>query len=146
MEDGRTYVYGEEFNTWFAEGTPSYEIEVTIHNVYEKTTDCFTITLCLTYTESQYYKKYTLYVPASEGNPAQVEYVDKTEDTVLFTHNLDFTFIAGENLHNKILEQEPTLQAALDGYFKEETIKERGVSAINSMHITELTGWNPSQG
>jgi len=94
----------------------------------------------------QYYKKYTTYVPASEGNPEQVEYIDKTEDTVLFTYDLDFTFIAGESLHEKILEQEHTLQSALDGYFKEETIKTRGVSAINSMHITKLTGWNPSEG
>lgn len=144
MEDGRIYVYGQEFNTWFAEGSPSYEIATVIHNVTQKSLDCFTITLRLTYTESQYYKKYTLYVPASEGNPETVEYTDKTESTVIFTYDLDFTFIAGENLHNKILEQEVTLQAALDGYFKEEIIKDRGASAIASMHITELTSWNPS--
>lgn len=146
MEDGRIYVYGQEFNTWFAEGAPTYSIDTVIHNVQEKTTDCFNITIRLTYTESQYYKKYTLYVPASEGNPEQVEYTDKTEDTVLFTHDLTFTFIAGESLYAKIMEQETTLQSALDGYFKEETIKDRGASAVASMHITQLTGWNPSEG
>jgi hypothetical protein len=146
LEDGRVYVNGQEFNTWFAEGAPSYATEVEIYDVLEKTTDCFRVTLRITYTESQYYKKYTLYVPPSEGNPAQVEYTDKTEDTVLFTEDVDFTFIAGENLHEKIMEQESVLQAALDGYFKEETIKDRGQGAINSMHITTLTGWNPSEG
>jgi hypothetical protein len=144
MEDGRLYVYGEEFNTWFAEGSPSYSKDLVIHSVDEKSTDCFTITLRLTYTESQYYKKYTLYVPASEGNPETVEYTDKTESTVLFTFDHSFTFIAGENLHSKIIEQQPTIQAALDGYFKEETIKDRGESSVNSMVIATLTGWNPS--
>jgi len=144
MEDGRTYVYGEEFNTWFSQSPPSYVTEVTIHNVVEKTTDCFRITLRITYTESQYYKKYTLYVPASEGNPEIVEYTDKTESTVIFTEDIDFTFIHGENLHDAILAQEATLQAALDGYFKEEQIKVSSQGAINTMIITTLTGWNPS--
>lgn len=146
MDDARTYVNGKEFNTWFAEGTPSYTTDISIHDVLEKTTDCFNITIRLTYTESQYYKKYTLYVPASVDNPQQIEYIDKTESTVLFTKDIDFTFIAGENLHDKILEQETTLQAALDGYFKEEIIKSRGDIAIGSMHITKLTNWNPSEG
>lgn len=144
MDDGRIYVYGQEFNTWFAEGSPSYVTEVTLHNVVEKTTDCFRITLRITYTEYQYYRKYILYVPASAGNPEQVDYTDKTEATVLFTEDVDFTFIHGENLHNIILEQESTLQAALDGYFKEEQIKVSGVGAVNTMNITTLTGWNPS--
>lgn len=144
MEDGRIYVNGQEFNTWFAEGTPSYSIDTVVHNVLEKTMDCFRITLRLTYTESQYYRKYTLYVPASEGNPQEVEYTDKTEDTILFTYDHDFQFITGESLHQKIIDQEPTLQAKLDGYFKEETIKERSEGPINSMTITKLTGWNPS--
>lgn len=144
MDDGRIYVYGQEFNTWFAEGNPSHDTEVIIHHVVEKTTDCFRITLRITYTESQYYKKYTLYVPASEGNPEIVEYTDKTESTVLFTEDSDSTFIHGENLHDKLLEQESTLQAALDGYFKEERIKTSGQGTIDSMHITTLTGWNPS--
>lgn len=144
MDDAAIIVYGEEFNTWFAEGAPSYDTLVVIQTVLEKTTDCFRITLRLTYTESQYYKKYTLYVPPSEGNPAQCEYLDKTESTVLFTKDVDFTFIAGENLHNAIVAQESVLQAALDGYFKQETIKTSGVGAINSMNITKLTNWNPS--
>lgn len=144
MEDGRTYVYGQEFNTWFAEGTPSYEIDVVVHSVLEKTVDCFRITLRLTYTESQYYKKYTLYVPPAGDDPGATEYIDKTEDTVLFTKDHDFTFITGENLHNKILEQEATLQAALDGYFKQEQIKTSSEGPINSMNITALTGWTPS--
>lgn len=145
MEDGRIYVYGQLFNEWFAEGAPSYTTEVTIPTVLEKTTNCFRITLRITYTETQYYKKYTLYVPATIDNPEVVEYSDKSEDTVLFTHDLDFTFIAGENLYDKITEQELTLQAALDGYMKQEQIKVSGQGAINSMTITTLTGWNPSE-
>jgi len=140
MEDGRIYVYGEEFNTWFPQGSPSYVTEVTVHNVVEKATDCFRITLRITYTESQYYKKYISYAPP----PAEVQYLDKTESTVIFTEDIDFTFIHGENLHTKILEQEATLQAALDGYFKEEQIKASSVGPINTMNITTLTGWNPS--
>jgi hypothetical protein len=141
MEDGRIYIFGQEFNTWFAEGSPSYATEVTIHNVSENTTDCFTITLRITYTETQYYKKYTAYAPG----PVDVEYIDKYESTVLFTEDIDFKFIAGENLHDAIMAQEATLQAALDGYMKEQRIIEAGQGAILSMHITPLTGWNPSE-
>lgn len=144
MEDSRTYVNGQEFNTWFAEGAPSYSTDLTVHDVLEKTTDCFNITLRLTYTESQYYRKYTLYVPASQGNPQQVEYVDKTESTVVFTKDIEFTFIHGENLHDKIKEHEATLQAAFHGYKKQELIKTRGQSALDSMRISDLTDWNPS--
>lgn len=139
MEDGRIYVYGQEFNTWFAEGAPSYSTDITIHDVTQRTTDCFTITLRISYTESQYYKKYTLYDP-----PDVVEYTDKTESTVVFYEDIEFNFIHGENLYNKIMEQEVLLQAALDGYLKEEQIKTSGQGAINSMNITPLTGWNPS--
>lgn len=145
MDDARTYVYGQPLGEWFAEGSPSYEIDVVIQNVVETTTDCFTITLRVSYTESQYYKKYTLYSPAGGGSPEVVEYIDKTESTVLFYEDVDFKFIAGENLHNKLMEQESVLQAALDGYFKEEQIKVSGQGAINTMNITPLTGWNPSE-
>jgi len=148
MEDGRIYVYGQEFNTWFAEGAPSYTTAVVIHAVEERTTDCFDITLRITYTESQYYRKYTLYAPAAEGNPEQVEYTDKTESTVLFTEDVTFRYIAGENLHTAIMAQESTLQAALDGYMKEEQIKVSGQGAILTLNhnIIPLSGWNPSEG
>lgn len=143
MEDGRIYVYGQEFNTWFAEGNPSYSIDITIHSVAERTTDCFDITLRISYTESQYYKKYTSY-----AGPEDVTYIDKTESTVLFYEDVTFRYIAGENLHNAIMAQESTLQAALDGYLKEEQIKISGQGAINTLayHITPLSGWNPSEG
>ena len=141
MEDGRTYVYGQLFNTWFAEGTPSYDIAVVMQSVSETTTDCFTITLRISYTEAQYYKKYTYYEPLS----GDTEYSDKTEYTVLFYEDVSFKFIAGENLHDAIIAQETTLQAALDGYLKEEQIKVSAQGAINTMTITALTGWNPSE-
>ena len=143
MEDGRIYVYGQEFNTWFAEGNPSYEIDITIHSVAERTTDCFDITLRISYTESQYYRKYTLYSP-----PDTVEYTDKTESTVVFYKDVVFRYIAGENLHNAIMAQESTLQAALDGYLKEEQIKLSGEGARLTLlrNITPLSGWNPSEG
>lgn len=141
--DGRVLWNQQVVNEWYELGSPTYEIAVATQTVLEKTTDCFNVTLRLTYTETQRYQKYTR-IYFDEVGVENAEYINKEEDTILFTKDFDFKFITGENLHNKIMEQQSTIQAAMDGYFKQEQIKTSSAGALNSLNITELKNWNPS--
>ena len=132
---------------WIESYGDAENLVVTINSVDETRTDCFTIVLRATLTHDV--AKQEIILVGGGASPERSILRDWTDSTTLWTQDFSFKHIKGENLHNNFMAQLTVIQAAFDGYLKEQRIEERGAGAlatINSSLVQVLdAGWNPSE-
>lgn len=130
------------------------EFRISIKSVTQKRTNCFVIILTAAYITD--YEEISISGTLGPEGPVDTPIINVLREwsTTLWSEDFQFEFIKGENLHNAMMEQLPIIQEAVDGYLKEEKIKEAvsgptGDSGVLSLMNRDLIkildpSWNPS--